>query len=359
MPDPKDPKKPNVLTTIKTTFSMAKEMAKAVCTKYLEARFIESCEGKTNFESNRSVWQLTSKGMRILTRFCERNGINRTTHAQEFVGNTGFTHVIELLSSPKNVKQLVILEREVETDKINSDRATIEVIFRRFVGEQPNVKPTVSAADSDNLTEYNTGLVGVRVYKDATVKEQDLAYAFNGKACIDWVLDCCMIVVRKECLEIAKLFESYFLIKMIPNANFNEEDDSRMRPFQDVKSAKYYITEKGMKLAGWIKSPTASIDETMANTKLSAGVAGRDSNHNRMTAIVRDPALRLLFREFLASTHCEENLTFYTEVRSFLNDYSVAKSMIPLRYDLIRENLASAYSKFLLIISNYCYHLLI
>ncbi|KAH0000158.1 RGS-domain-containing protein, partial [Aureobasidium melanogenum] len=50
-------------------------------------------------------------------------------------------------------------------------------------------------------------------------------------------------------------------------------------------------------------------------------------------------------REFLQETHCEENLTFYLEVRSFLLDYNSAKRSVPApRLDLIRETLASAYS---------------
>jgi hypothetical protein len=73
--------------------------------------------------------------------------------------------------------------------------------------------------------------------------------------------------------------------------------------------------------------------------------AVRDSNTNRMAVIVRDPALRLLFREYLRETHCEENLAFYVEVKAFLADYERAKrsSSVP-KPDVIRETLASAYS---------------
>jgi hypothetical protein len=64
-----------------------------------------------------------------------------------------------------------------------------------------------------------------------------------------------------------------------------------------------------------------------------------------MTVIIRDPALRLLFREYLRETHCEENLAFYVEVKSFLSEYENAKrSSTPPKPELIRETLASAYS---------------
>ena len=45
MPDPKDPSR-IVTTTTTTTFSMAKDMARAICQRFLDARFIESADGR-------------------------------------------------------------------------------------------------------------------------------------------------------------------------------------------------------------------------------------------------------------------------------------------------------------------------
>jgi len=337
MPDPKDPSR-IVTTTTTTTFSMAKEMARSVCQRFLEARFIESCEGKGDFTSRSSVWQLTPKGMRVLTRFCSRNGIHQR-------------HVNDLLDSPRNMMQLVILEREADTDKLAHDRAVVEVVFRRFCGESgPNVKASSSVSDNESLSEYATGLIGVRMIKSRKPTEKDNPYIFNGKSAIDWLLDCCMVVDRRECYEIANLFVAHELVAPVLDERAPEEKhhphNSR---FQPVKTAHYFVTAKGMKLAGWTRSPTASVsgEAAMIQVKLPPGVA-RDSNTNRMTIIIRDPALRLLFREFLQETHCEENLTFYLEVKAFLVDYGVAKRSQPARLDLIRETLASAYSKSLI-----------
>lgn len=70
----------------------------------------------------------------------------------------------------------------------------------------------------------------------------------------------------------------------------------------------------------------------------------RDSNTNRLTIILRDPALRLLFREYLRETHCEENLNFFIDVKVFLVEYQRAKQNTPAsKPDTIRETLASAY----------------
>ncbi|PNS19547.1 hypothetical protein CAC42_7391 [Sphaceloma murrayae] len=329
MPDPKDPSR-IVTTTTTTTFSMAKEMARSVCNKFLEARFVETCEGKAAFDSKNAVWQLTPKGMRVLTRFCSRNGIHQR-------------HVNEVLDSSRNMLHMVILERDMETDKLNHDRAMIEVIFRRFAGADPNVKASSAASDTDSLSEYSTGLVGVRVVKSAKPDLKDSPYVFNGKAAIDWLTDCCMVVDRRECHEIANLFMAHDLISQLREER-NPNESAQNRRFQPVKTAHYSITERGMKLAGWTRSPSASINGDHFGKLSQTAANSRDSNNNRMMIILRDPALRLLFREFLQETHCEENLTFYVEVKMFLSEYAIAKRTNPPRLDLTRENLASAYS---------------
>ncbi|THZ94296.1 RGS-domain-containing protein [Aureobasidium pullulans] len=326
MPDPKDPSR-IVTTTTTTTFSMAKEMARTVCNRFVEARFVESLDGKTDFSSRSSVWQLTPKGMRVLTRFCQRNGIHQR-------------HVNELLDSPRNTMQLVILERVPENDNINIDRGTIEVVFRRFCGEEgPNLKSTATA-DSESIHDYATGLVGVHMMRSRKQFEKDTPYMFTGKSALDWLMDCCMVVNRKEACDIAQQFMVHQLI-----VNLTEERNSPAASrFQPLKTAHYGVTDKGMRIAGWVRSPNGSINGEAVVVKLPPGVA-RDSNTTRMSQIIHDPAQRLVFREFLQETHCEENLTFYLEVRSFLLDYNSAKRSVPApRLDLIRETLASAYS---------------
>jgi len=87
---------------------MAREMARSVCQRFLDARLIESADGKQakEFTMKGSVWQLTPKGIHVLERFCSKNGIQQK-------------HVTELVNSPRNTMQLVILERDFATDKIS------------------------------------------------------------------------------------------------------------------------------------------------------------------------------------------------------------------------------------------------
>ena len=340
MPDPKDPTR-IVTTTTTTTFSMAKEMARSVCQRFMDARFVETADGKpvNGFPLKGAVWQLTPKGMHVLTRFCQRNGINQR-------------HVLDVLDSPRNAMQLVILERDPVTDRLSHDRATIEVIFRRFAGQDgPNVKQSVSTSDSDSLSDYCNGLVGVKMARDRKIGERVYTNTFTGKAAVDWLMDCCTTVDRRETFEVAELFVLHGLIGPVMEDKVFAQQNQGALKFQPTKNAIYILTEKGHVIAGWIhRSEGTTNGEVRAESskpiasRPDGRSAPRDSNNNRLMLIVNDPALRLLFREFLRDTHCEENLAFYLEVREFTQTYDNAeKAKVFQRLDAIRESLAQAY----------------
>ncbi|KAI4163307.1 MAG: hypothetical protein LQ342_003042 [Letrouitia transgressa] len=334
MPDPKDPSR-IVTTTTTTTFSMAKEMARSVCQRFMDARFVESSDGKfmTSFPLKNAVWHLTPKGMHVLTRFCQRNGINQR-------------HVLDVLDSTRNAMQLVILERDGGSDKLSHDRATIEVIFRRFAGQEPNLKNTTSASDSDSLSDYYNGMVGVKMARERKILEHLVANTFTGKAAVDWLMDCCTTVDRREVFEIAELFVQHGLMRaVVEDKVFIHQQPGTLR-FQPTKNAIYGLTDKGERIAGW-RNDDSSDDAPVssATTFVRRDRTGpRDSNNNRLNSIVNDPALRLLFREFLRDTHCEENLSFYLEVREFTRSYDGAERANAFKkLDAIRESLAAAY----------------
>lgn len=338
MPDPKDPSR-IVTTTTTTTFSMAKEMARSVCMRFVDARFIETADGKPvqGFPLKGAVWQLTPKGMHVLTRFCQRNGINQR-------------HVLEVLDSPRNSMHLVVLERDAATDKLSQDRATIEVIFRRFAGDNANTKLSTATADSDSLNDFYNGLIGVKMAKDRKIGDRVYAYSFTGKAAIDWLMDCCTTVDRREAFEVADLFVQHgHIVPVVEDKVYANQNPGAAR-FQPTKNALYVPTEKGQRVAGWIPSTNGDARgdalSQSNNTRPDGRPAPRDSNHNRLLVIVTDPALRLLFREFLRDTHCEENLAFYLEVREFTKAYDTSeKAGQYSRLDAIRESLAQAYGK--------------
>ncbi|KAJ5604636.1 hypothetical protein N7510_009790 [Penicillium lagena] len=328
MPDPKDPSR-IVTTTTTTTFSMAKEMARSVCQRFLDARFIETVDGKLTmiFPLKGALFQLTPKGINILQRFCQRNGITAR-------------HVMAVLESPRNTMQLVTLERDVETDKLSPDRATMEVIFRRFAGQEgPNIKSTISTSDSDSLTDYANGLVGVKMARERKLQDGKIYNnTFIGKAAVDWLMDCSTTIDRRETCLIAELFVKYGLITMIQDDK--SFPDSGNAVFQPSKYSIYGITERGQRVCGWIARDKSRDTSSGYDNR---GIP-RDSNNSRLTHILQDPALRLLFREFLRYSLCEENLSFYIDVSEFTANYHKAEKIGTFnKVDSVRETLAAAY----------------
>ncbi|PHH68242.1 hypothetical protein CDD82_708 [Ophiocordyceps australis] len=333
MPDPKDSSR-IVTTTTTTTFSMAKDMARTICQRFVEARFIESADGKyqQHYSMKGSVWQLTPKGVTVLDRFCARNGIQQK-------------QVAELVSI--NSAQLVILERDMMSDKLLSDVGTIEVIFRRFVGaDGRNVKSSTTAADSDSLHDYKDGLTGVKMAAERKVNGRIYRDTFTGRATTDWLMDCSTIVDRRETVEIATLFVEYGLIEpVVPDRAFMSQNTG-YNLFQPTKYAIYQLTQQGRDLInGALSRGRVSRNEGPASTR--NGIS-RDSNTQRLDRILNDPALRLLFRENLRDTHCEENLSFHQDVAEFVRACKVAiayarKSPSENSMEGIKEIMAQAY----------------
>lgn len=335
MPDPKDSTR-IVTTTTTTTFSMAKDMARSICQRFLEARFIESADGKYQqvYTMKGSVWQLTPKGISILDRFCSRNGIQQK-------------QVAELIGA--SLSHLVVLERDAQSDKILTDRGTIEVIFRRFIGSSgPNVKQSVNAADSDSLSDYRDGLTGVKMAADRKVGGKNYKDTFTGKAASDWLMDCASTVDRRETIEIASLFVDYDLMEAIQvdRAHMVQFPDNHY--FQPTKHAIYRITVKGKDLINGAAGRGRSSEGDNSISSRNGGIA-RDSNTQRLDKILNDPALRLLFRENLRETHCEENLSFYLDVDEFVRQCRAA-TRVALKapgnaasLDGIKEIMAQAY----------------
>ncbi|KAK5939898.1 hypothetical protein PMZ80_008280 [Knufia obscura] len=333
IPDPSNPSR-WVVTTTTTTFSMAKEMARQVCQRFVDARFIESAEGKTyaTFPTKGALWQLTPKGVSILKRFCDRNGIEAR-------------HIEPLLR--RSTMQIVVLERDAETDKLMQDKTTLEVVFRRMCGvEGPNLKSSTSQSDSDSVSEYASGIVGVKMAKDRRIFDKLVPYTFTGKAASDWLLDCCTMIERREAYELCELFVKWQLMApALEDRNFTRQVPAATH-FQPTKYAIYAVTEKGQRVCGWLaRPPSMSSEDSSEAGKEKKGLRmPKDTNMNRFNTIMHDAALRMLFREHLRSSLCEENLTFWLDVHEFLNMYRTQEKNGRLdKPEIVRECLATAY----------------
>lgn len=335
MPDPKDPSR-IVTTTTTTTFSMAKDMARSICQRFLDARFIESADGKLQqtYTMKGSVWQLTSKGVAVLDRFCSRNGIQ-----QRQIG--------DLIAT--GVSQLCILERDPSSDKLVMDRGTMEVVFRRMIGANGlNIKSSTSSADSESLSDYRDGLTGVKMASERKIAGKAYKDTFTGKACSDWLMDCCTTVDRRETLEMASLFVEYDLMESVQQDRGYMATSPSGALFQPTKNAIYQMTVRGREVINGSGGRGRTSESDGVPTTTSRPGVARDSNTQRLDKILNDAALRLLFRENLRETHCEENLSFYLDVDEFVRSCKTAiriaqKNPNATSMDGIKEIMAQAY----------------
>ncbi|PCH41597.1 hypothetical protein WOLCODRAFT_137487 [Wolfiporia cocos MD-104 SS10] len=377
-PDPREPSR-IVTTTTTTTFSMTREMAKAMCQQFMDARLIENAaDPGSNLFKDRGVYQLTPKGLHVLERFMSKNGINGD-------------HLAPVFSSQPICMKLLHLERRSVDDEIIVSHSVITALFRRFVGRQPNYPP--EHLDSMDIFrkyhERSKGVALMDVVERSVGGKSSVSHrnCFAAVTALEWLCDFTSVIGREEAAEMAAQFVRFGLIQLVSDKRKNNDSAiiftvrgaagggnssiSQVGEFRCTAKAIYKITDEGRRLARWdlpegargspnnsssnIVGARSSDDhgtETLAgdastvssdaklhrrismtekmNATLEADKRGmhKESNTDRLKYIIEEPQLRALFREFLRTNFCEENLSFYLDVMDFKRKFNITSSAI-------------------------------
>ncbi|KAI0771529.1 regulator of G protein signaling domain-containing protein [Trametes elegans] len=375
-PDPRDPSR-IVTTTTTTTFSMTRDMAKAMCQQFMDARLIENAaDPGSNLFKERGVYVLTPKGLHVLERFMSKNGINGD-------------HLAHVFSSQPICMKLLHLERRSVDDEIIVSHSAITALFRRFVGRQPNYPPdyleTMDAFQKYHERSKGVGLMDV-TEKGAGKTTVVHKHCFAAVTALEWLCDFTSVIGREEAAEMAAQFVRFGLITLVSDKRKNNDSAiiftvrgaagganssiAQHGEFRCTAKAIYRITEEGRRLARWdlpdgarpspnssaanvSSNPRASEDRSVENAtteganssdakihrrismteKLNASYDAekkgqKESNTDRLRFIMEEPQLRALFRDFLRSNFCEENLSFYLDVQDFKKSFSTTSSAI-------------------------------
>ncbi|KAH9894166.1 regulator of G protein signaling domain-containing protein [Cubamyces lactineus] len=376
-PDPREPSR-IVTTTTTTTFSMTRDMAKAMCQQFMDARLIENAaDPGSNLFKERGVYVLTPKGLHVLERFMSKNGINGD-------------HLAHVFSSQPICMKLLHLERRSVDDEIIVSHSAITALFRRFVGRQPNYPPE-HMETLDAFQKYHERSKGVALM-DITEKGVGKSavthkHCFAAVTALEWLCDFTSVIGREEAAEMAAQFVRFGLITLVSDKRKNNDSAiiftvrgaagganssiSQHGEFRCTAKAIYRVTDEGRRLARWdmpdgarpspnssaanvSNNARASEDHSVDNTtsegpnssdakihrrismteKLNASYDAaekkgqKESNTDRLKFIMEEPQLRALFREFLRSNFCEENLSFYLDVQDFKKSFSTTSSAI-------------------------------
>ncbi|KAI0363720.1 regulator of G protein signaling superfamily [Pilatotrama ljubarskyi] len=350
-PDPREPSR-IVTTTTTTTFSMTRDMAKAMCQQFMDARLIENAaDPGSNLFKERGVYVLTPKGLHVLERFMSKNGINGD-------------HLAHVFSTQPICMKLLHLERRSVDDEIIVSHSAITALFRRFVGRQPNYPPEFIET-MDAFQKYHERSKGVALM-DITEKGTGKAavthkHCFAAVTALEWLCDFTSVIGREEAAEMAAQFVRFGLITLVSDKRKNNDSAiiftvrgaagganssiAQHGEFRCTAKAIYKVTDEGRRLARWDlpdgarPSPNSSAANVSSNARASedhslnasydAEKKGqKESNTDRLKFIMEEPQLRALFREFLRSNFCEENLSFYLDVQDFKKSFSTTSSAI-------------------------------
>ncbi|CAE6535111.1 unnamed protein product [Rhizoctonia solani] len=259
-PDPRDPTR-IVTTTTTTTFSMTREMAKAMSQHFMDARLIENAADRTsNLFKERGVYVVTPKGLHVLERFIIKNGINGD-------------NLVGVFESQPVCMKLLHLERRPTDDEIIISQPVITALFRRFVGRQPNYMPDVAPGQMDPTTEYNERakgmpLIDVQERQSQMIGKaplQTYKHCFPAISGLEWLCDFTSIVGRDEAAEMAAHFVRFGYIQLVSDkrktgdsavvftvrGSANTPGTATQGEFRCTGKAIYRITEEGRRAARW------------------------------------------------------------------------------------------------------------
>jgi GTPase-activating protein SST2 len=293
-PDPREPSR-IVTTTTTTTFSMTRDMAKAMSQHFMDARLIENAsDPSSNLFKDRGVYSLTPKGLHVLERFISKNGINSD-------------HLQAVFSAQPICIKLLHLERRSMDDEIIVTQSVITALFRRFVGRQPNYLPA-NLNTLNAFQRYQERSKGVAL-TDVTDKAQALAgkvqvthkNCFASVTALEWLCDFTSVVGREEAAEMAAQFVRFGLIVLVSDKRKNNDSaiiftvrgsapggnspvsvcahlfvDSlpnssplqQHGEFRCTAKAIYKITDEGRRLAHWDTTKLAQDSPSASSTNL-------------------------------------------------------------------------------------------
>jgi len=378
-----------ITTRTTTAFSMSDEKAKTLCQRFIAARLlVHVIDPAAHLHFTDGVlWRLTAKGVQIVRLYCGRHGTMGEAFAGLLAQYKYAPPLLSLDRDPvtdriSNANSFMELlfgrflgampgsSRAGNRDATSSPRPASSASMSKKPSSTQTKRLSISTMPelSSNVLESNfrsltvaTGLAGV------ACASPDLSsvskFIFTGRDGLDWLLTNTYTVDETDGIELLLQFLSNGLVQRVETV----VDNTALA----VSSPKLLLkpTELGRRVAGWSDSPARStarprspvgsdsdrserrlsglsdgsltpLEDPFAEPQPPSPVIGavrsstpnrgntistRDAEITRLDQILADPALRILFREYLAQTFCEENLVFYNEVDRLVRRNTVDK----------------------------------
>jgi hypothetical protein len=313
--DPKDPSR-IITTTTTTTFTMSRDMARGVGQHFMEAHLIENATDlSSKVFKDRGVFMLTPKGLHILERFITKNGI-------------AADHLLRVFATQPICMKLLHLERRTQDDEILITKSVIEVLFRRFVGREPNVSRLM---DDELQAQYHSrpharapplppgeecdrtlGIIVRRLPPPATDKKRGDEFHFSALQAVDWMCDFTTIIGIDEAAEVMGQFVRYGFISLVSDKGKVKESNVVVQvraggagggagavmpeaEYRATDKAIYRVTKEGVQVAKWDQPRQVVVRDTVQPNRTASesvqDISGAAANPTKSLASATDMSL--------------------------------------------------------------------
>lgn len=367
-------------------------MAKALCQHFLSARLIQNAVDPPNSSfRDRGIWQLTPKGLCILQDFYARTEADISMLRQHF-GHLDPVQLIWIRRAPEDDHMVLNRQNAAAIFRMMMHSLSLDGQPQKTAADNNNTDPTLSSrresiasstassVSSDGSFQAPFSLSSAssvtsgpsssllhspclqllenrllitanharHQQRPTSSKGPQLRLIFSAQLCCDWLTENCTLANRDEAEHIATEF--------LRQGWIGFQDPRHVAPeIQASKSVLLVVTDKGKQVTTESDNPYRYVLER----KKSHSSRSRDpferrtstamdhspptspeSNSARLQAILDDPALRSLFKDFLRSNFCEENLDFWIDYSTLRRKCRPAQYLLEDAYSIWATYLA-------------------
>lgn len=361
---------------------MNRDIAKGICQHFMDARLIENAADPLNPNfKERGIYQITPKGLHVLERFITKNGIHADHLVRVFTTQPICMKLLHLERRPADDEiHITATVIHIIFKRFSGARNPNYVTDAGEVSRSTTNRPFVDNARLPTHFDRSAGVelqdVRERGPAGATVL---IKHVFSSSAAVDWLVDFSTCCGREEAAELLAHFARYGLIALHIDRSKGAEKVSSVHvraPLNEVRGTAalegdyrygskvtYRITDEGRRLSGSEKAdaedsvsthsaePRAVIPPSSASLAMlvenqargrqvlrdilhadhsesSGWVKDATSSTTRLKAILDEPAFRSLFRDFLRSHICEENLHYWIDVQEFGRRFATSSTAV-------------------------------
>ncbi|KAI8968445.1 hypothetical protein BDF20DRAFT_182590 [Mycotypha africana] len=220
-PNPLDVSNP-ILTRTTTTFSMSKDMAKALAQHFIHARLFESVTDPQNHRNilkdkrGGSIWTLTPKGKFMIQDFSHR-------------ARVPIKHMHDHLNRVQLHFPIVQFERLYDDDQISYTRQTIVDTFKRMmdcISTDTILIDDIGGLNNVNFIEYRD--------------------TFYGYQSFEWISEYTSVVSQREAESVASEFlQNGWMAQLIDKSDRESYKREDVVNFKLDRRTQYYMTDKG------------------------------------------------------------------------------------------------------------------